>query len=207
MAAMVKTPRRDADDETIIAIGDDGAFMPVGKLEAHHEALQHVAVSIFVFAGDRLLIQRRAFGKYHSGGQWANTCCTHPRWGEAPAACASRRLREELGFTLPLTARGVVDYRADVGNGMVENERVHVFEANLPASAADGPDALPLDRFDPAEVQAVAWRDRAALRSAIDEAPQDFTPWLRIYLDRWAELGLSSRDWPDASRRIAPAKS
>ncbi|RST78520.1 NUDIX domain-containing protein [Aquibium carbonis] len=168
--------------------------MPVGKLEAHQRALRHVAVSIFVFAGDRLLIQRRAFGKYHSGGQWANTCCTHPRWGEAPATCARRRLGEELGFTLPLTARGVVDYRANVGNGMVENEHVHVFEANLSASAAFGPGALPLDRFDPSEVQSVAWRDRGWLRSAIDRNAGDFTPWFRIYLDRWTELGLSSRD-------------
>ncbi len=203
MAAIARDRRLENDDktsaaigaeETIIAIGDDGAFLPVGKLEAHHRALRHVAVSIFVFADDRLLIQRRAFGKYHSGGQWANTCCTHPRWGEAPAACARRRLGEELGFTLPLTARGVVDYRANVGNGMVENEHVHVFEANLPASAAFGASALPLDRFDPSEVQSVAWRDRGWLRSAIERNAGDFTPWFRIYLDRWAELGLSSRD-------------
>ena len=197
MAASALAPRREPHEEPIIAIGDDGGFQPVGKLDAHYRGLRHVAVSVFVFAGDRLLIQRRAFGKYHSGGQWANTCCTHPYWGETPTACARRRLGEELGIALPLGAAGVVDYRADVGNGMVENERVHVFSAQLPASAASDtakPGMLPLDRFDPAEVQDLAWRSREELETAIAAAPEAFTPWLRIYLDRWAELGLPSQD-------------
>jgi isopentenyl-diphosphate delta-isomerase len=200
MAGNAMAIRRDPDEETIIAVGDDGAYLPVGKLEAHRLGLRHVAVSVFVFAGARLLVQRRAFGKYHSGGQWANTCCTHPRWGEAPAACARRRLAEELGIALPLTAGGVVDYRADVGEGMVEDERVHVFSAELPEAAAGTgtPGALPLDRFDPAEVQDLAWLSHGELRAAIAAAPATFTPWLRIYLDRWPELGLSPRRWAAA---------
>ncbi len=48
--------------------------------------------------GDTVLIQRRALGKYHTPGLWANTCCTHPHWDEPPEACALRRLREELGI-------------------------------------------------------------------------------------------------------------
>lgn len=197
MAISARASLRESREEPIIAIGENGSFRPVGKLDAHFQGLRHVAVSIFVFAGDRLLIQRRAFGKYHSGGQWANTCCTHPNWGETPAACARRRLGEELGIALPLTAGGVVDYRADVGSGMVENERVHVFSAQLPASAANDTAsphaALPLDRFDPAEVQDLAWRSRAELEAAIAADPGSFTPWLRIYLDRWAELDLPAR--------------
>lgn len=192
-ASSAASQRRNAVEETIVAIDGDGAFLPIGKLDAHHRGQKHLAVSVFVFAGDRLLVQRRAAGKYHSGGQWANSCCTHPNWAEAPAACARRRLLEELGFTLPLSARSVVDYRADVGGGMVENERVHIFEANLaPAAAAEGAAALPLDRFDPAEVQAVAWLDRDELHAAIAADPQSFTPWFRIYLDRWNELGLQA---------------
>ncbi|MDN2581086.1 NUDIX domain-containing protein [Aquibium sp. ELW1220] len=193
MSATAISQRLDPAEETIVAIAGDGSFLPVCKLDAHYRGQKHLAVSVFVFAGARLLVQRRASGKYHSGGQWANSCCTHPNWAEAPAACARRRLLEELGFTLPLSARNVVDYRADVGNGMIENERVHIFEAHVsPAAAAGGAAALPLDRFDPAEVQAVAWLDRDELHAAIAADPQSFTPWFRIYLDRWSELGLQA---------------
>lgn len=190
---MAISQRSEPAEEPIVAIASDGSFLPVGKLDAHYRGQKHLAVSVFVFAGDRLLVQRRASGKYHSGGQWANSCCTHPNWAEAPSACARRRLSEELGFTLPLAARGVVDYRADVGSGMIENERVHIFEANLASTAASGgAAALPLDRFDPSEVQAVAWLDRDELHAAIAADPQSFTPWFRIYLDRWTELGLQA---------------
>ena len=76
----------------------DGRLTPVDKLEVHRRGLRHPAVSVFVLDGERTLIQRRALGKYHTPGLWANACCTHPRLGEEPAACALRRLREELGI-------------------------------------------------------------------------------------------------------------
>jgi len=173
----------DPDDLVIPAIAADGSLYPLGKLEAHRIGAQHLAVSVFLFHGDTLLIQRRAFGKYHSGGQWANTCCTHPHWGEAPFACAQRRLTEETGLSARLEARGIVDYRADVGNGLTENERVHVF-----SGAVD--DEVPLDCFDPGEVQALRWIGRDALHDEVEADGSRFTPWLRIYLKRWDELGL-----------------
>src|SRR5262245_60925262 len=119
----------------IPAIARDGTLFAVGKMDAHRRGQKHLAVSVFVFAGDAMLIQRRADGKYHCGGLWANTCCTHPHWGETTSDCAHRRLVEELGLKLPLFLRSVVEYRADVGSGLVENERVHVFRGDLPAPA------------------------------------------------------------------------
>ena len=58
----------------------DGELAPVDKLEAHERGLKHKAVSVFVVRGMDILIQRRAMGKYHTPGLWANTCCTHPDW-------------------------------------------------------------------------------------------------------------------------------
>lgn len=153
----------------------DGALTPVDKLAAHRGGLRHPAVSVFVMDGARTLIQRRALGKYHTPGLWANAVCTHPHWGETPEACARRRLAEELGIEgLALHPRDRVEYRADVGDGMVEHEVVSLFVA------AAGP-ALAL-RPDPAEVMAVRWIDLSALRAAIAATPDAFTPWLRIYL-------------------------
>lgn len=53
------------------------------KLECHKRALLHRAFSVVLWRrsdrGPQLLLQQRAMGKYHSGGLWANSCCSHPR--------------------------------------------------------------------------------------------------------------------------------
>ncbi|MFY0635560.1 MAG: isopentenyl-diphosphate Delta-isomerase [Vannielia sp.] len=165
-----------ADGETgMIPAWRDGVLQPVEKLAAHREGLRHKAVSVFVFAGERLLVQQRAAGKYHTPGLWANSCCTHPHWGESDAACAARRLGEELGLAgVALEPVGEVEYRAEVGGGMVEHEVVTMYRGTL--------DAVPELAPDPAEVQAVRWLTLDALAEEISEAPERFTPWLRIYM-------------------------
>lgn len=161
----------------------DGDLKPVDKLVVHQQGLRHPAVSVFVVAGGRLLIQRRALGKYHTPGLWANTCCTHPLWGETPQDCAQRRLAEELGLEdLTLTHRGQVEYRAEVGGGMVEHEVVDLFLSDCPAP----PEVTP----NPLEVMDTAWIDASTLQIALAERPQEFTPWLRIYLRDHAEQVL-----------------
>src|SRR4029079_1891210 len=69
---------------------------------------------------------RRAHGKYHSGGRWANTCCGHPRSGESVVEAARRRLNEEMGVDCELRDVGAFLYRADVGAGLVEHELDHL---------------------------------------------------------------------------------
>ncbi|MFN7822705.1 MAG: isopentenyl-diphosphate delta-isomerase, partial [Bacteroidota bacterium] len=73
------------------------------KMEAHQKAMLHRAFSIFIFnSRGELLLQQRAQGKYHCGGLWTNSCCSHPRPDEETSTAAQRRLQEELGFTTPL---------------------------------------------------------------------------------------------------------
>ncbi|MFC3614206.1 isopentenyl-diphosphate Delta-isomerase [Lutimaribacter marinistellae] len=158
----------------------DGSLVPVEKLEAHERGLLHRAVSVFVLCGDDVLIQQRAMAKYHTPGLWANTCCTHPHWGEAPSACARRRLREELGLEgLDLQSRGQLTYRADVGGGLVEHERVDVFVAQV--------SVRPVPKPDPDEVMATDWVDMRELARRVERHPEAFTPWLRIYLTQHAD--------------------
>ena len=153
----------------------DGRLQPVEKLRVHSEGLRHLAISVFANSGDLTLIQRRADGKYHTPGRWANACCTHPARGEAPEDCAHRRVREELGLTVAsLRHRGQVTYRADVGGGLMEHEVVEIFATELP-------DPVGL-RPDPEEVSATRWIAWSDLDSEIAAAPESFVPWLRIYL-------------------------
>ncbi len=159
----------------------DGVLTPVEKLEAHQRGLRHKAVSVFVLDGTKVLIQRRALGKYHTPGLWANTCCTHPLWGEAAVDCAERRLAEEMGILgLDLSAMGQVEYRADVGGGMIEHEVVDLFRAYATESLAMA--------LNPDEVMDARWVDLADLHAEIAQTPLAFTPWLQIYLQRHAGL-------------------
>ena len=158
----------------------DGTLTPVEKLAAHQQGLKHKAVSVFVLSGDRVLIQQRALGKYHTPGLWANTCCTHPEWDETALDCANRRLEEELGITgLTPEYRDRVEYRADVGGGLIEHEVVDIFVAHAPEGLAVTP--------NPDEVMAVDWLSYDALLTRVKRDPSRFTPWLRIYLDTYAE--------------------
>jgi isopentenyl-diphosphate delta-isomerase len=158
-----------------------GTLQPVEKFAAHQRGLRHKAVSIFVVSGDHILIQQRAMGKYHTPGLWANTCCTHPDWEEPDTACAVRRLEEELGIIgLTPEYRGQVEYRADVGGGLVEHEVVEVFLAHAPRDLAF--------KINPGEVMATRWVSDLILRAEIENTPEKFTPWLRIYMAQHSGL-------------------
>lgn len=162
----------------------DGTLTPVDKLEAHLRGLRHKAVSVFLLRGDAVLIQRRALGKYHTPGLWANTCCTHPHWDETPLDCATRRLREELGIEgVALSPRGQVEYRADVGGGMIEHELVDIFVGHAPEGLEIAP--------NPDEVMDAVWVAIDELHRQTREEAERFTPWLRIYLDQHAEQILA----------------
>lgn len=162
--------------EDLIPAWVDGVLTPVEKLSVHRRGLRHKAVSVFVMDGDKVLLQRRAAGKYHSAGLWANTCCTHPHWDETPRDCATRRLREELGITgLCPVPSGQVEYRADVGDGLTEHEVVDIFLADAPRGMAITP--------DPAEVSETRWIGLYDLVAEVRRHPARFTPWLSIYLN------------------------
>lgn len=164
----------------MIPAWDNGTLQPVEKLDAHQRGLRHLAVSVFVMNRGRVLIQQRALGKYHTPGLWANTCCTHPEWDEDPARCAVRRLNEELGITgLHPSHRDRVEYRADVGGGLIEHEVVDIF-------LAMAPDNLKM-ALNPEEVMATRWVDFYDLGAQVRRHPEQFTPWLQIYLAEHAD--------------------
>lgn len=167
----------------MIPAWENGKLTPVEKLEAHQRGLRHLAVSVFVICKGAILIQQRALNKYHTPGLWANTVCTHPNWDEPAQACALRRLGEELGITgIAPEHRGEVEYRADVGNGLIEHEVVQVFRAFATSDIhiAANPD----------EVMATRWIMPDQLVKEITLNPEAFTPWLRIYLAKHADLIL-----------------
>lgn len=164
--------------ERVILIDEsDREIGSAEKLDAHRKGLLHRAFSVVVWdASGRQLLQRRADSKYHSGGLWTNTCCGHPRPGEPVAAAAARRLEEEMGFTCPLEWLGIVGYRADVGNDLIEHEIVHVFRARYDGAVVP----------DPAEVAAYKWCGLDSIQRDVAAAPGQFTAWfVRYVAEEW----------------------
>ena len=161
--------------ETVILVDEnDRQTGEAEKLAAHRRNLRHRAISVIVFDRDgRMLLQQRGAAKYHSGGLWSNACCSHPRPGETTAEAAARRIREEMGFTCPLAFAGIAAYQADVGNGLFENEIVHVY-----VGRHDGPVAP-----DPEEAAGFAWETPEAVRADIAARPERYTAWFKLYAE------------------------
>lgn len=174
-------PGKSAGEQNDIVLVD-ADDIPTGiaaKTEVHRFGLRHRAISIFVRnAAGELLIQRRSKAKYHSGGLWANACCSHPRPDEAALHAAHRRLPEEMGFDCPLVPLFKTHYRAALDNGYVEDEVVHAF-----AGAYVGPVAP-----DPAEVSEWRWIGFGALTLDCRARPQAYAVWLRHYLDAHGDV-------------------
>ena len=148
------------------------------KLEAPRSGDLHRAISVFVFnTKGELLLQKRAAGKYHGGGLWSNTCCSHPRPDESSIDCAHRRLKEEMGFDCPLEERFSLIYRADVGNGLTEHEYDHVFfgvhDGNI--------------RPDPSEVEDHTFVATDKLIRDAENHPDRHTVWFRIIMEKFRD--------------------
>ncbi len=159
-------------EQVILVDTGDRPLGTMDKLEAHQPpGALHRAISVFLYdSAGRLLLQRRAPGKYHFGGLWANTACSHPRPDEAVIDAGRRRLREEMGIRATLEPAGSFVYRAeDPASGLVEHE----FDHALVGVSDDDPhmdlrEADAFDRVHPVDL---------ARRLAIDET--GFVPWLR----------------------------
>ena len=145
------------------------------KMEAHIKGVMHRAFSVFIFnKKGELMLQQRALSKYHSPGQWTNTCCSHPRESEKTIEAAHRRMEEEMGFDTEIQEKFSFTYRSDeVGEGLIEHEFDHVFFG----SYEDAPN------INPEEVHTWKFMSMADIEKDIKANPQLYTVWFRIAFD------------------------
>jgi isopentenyl-diphosphate delta-isomerase len=162
-----------ATEQVILVDERDRELGVAEKMRAHREGMLHRAFSVFVFdSRGRLLLQKRARAKYHSGGLWSNTACGHPRPGEETRAAALRRLGEEMSFVCELRRSFGFIYRVELENRLVEHEFDHVF-----VGCFDGEPAP-----DSAEVETWAWVGMEELRRDLLQRPEQYSYWLRSVL-------------------------
>ena len=157
--------------EIVLVNEKDEPLGTMEKMEVHQKGLLHRAFSVFVFdSKGRMLLQQRAAGKYHGAYLWTNACCSHPFPGEAIEAAASRRLKEELGFTTPLDKIFSFTYYAPVENNLIEHEYDHVFAGEYEGEIS----------ADETEVAGYYYEEMTAIKTAIQSQPAKFTSWFKI---------------------------
>jgi len=145
------------------------------KLEAHEKGLLHRAFSIFLFnRKGEMLLQQRAAEKYHTPGLWSNTCCSHPRPNEEMEEAIDRKLFQEMGIYSKVEKVFDFVYRADLENGLIENEVDHVYFGEY----NEAPDP------NPAEIQTWKYSSFEEIKKDMEKDETSFTPWFKIVLER-----------------------
>lgn len=163
------------NQEVILVDEEDNELGVMEKLQAHQKGLLHRAISVFIFNQEgKLLLQQRNLEKYHSGGLWTNTACSHPSPGETVKDAAIRRLKEEMGIECHLTPVFHFIYKAELDKELFEHEFDHVF----------------IGRYDknpsphPKEVMDWKWLSKEEIKYVLSENPKQFTEWFKICYQR-----------------------
>ncbi len=165
------------NDRVILVNEHDHEVGNEEKLTAHQKGLLHRAFSIFIFNTlGKMLIHKRASGKYHSGGLWTNACCSHPRPGETLEDAVHRRLKEEFGFDCPLKKVFSFIYKAHIPQGnLTEHEYDHVFEGTYDQTPQPNPE----------EIEDFAWIAMDELVQDVKKHPEKYTYWFKIALKEY----------------------
>ena len=158
-------------EKVILVDKNDNELGTMEKQEAHVKGLLHRAFSVFIFNDkNELLLQRRAVNKYHSGGLWTNTCCSHPRQNEKTEDAAKRRLLEEMGMRSTLKKQFDFVYKAKLDNNLYEHEFDHVFFGFT--------NDLPI--INPEEVEEYTYKTLEDIGNEMKTIPDKYTEWFKI---------------------------
>lgn len=165
-----------AEEMVILVNENDKKIGLMAKQEAHVKALLHRAFSVFIFNDkNELMLQQRAFDKYHSPGLWTNTCCSHQRDGESNIDAGKRRLKEEMGFESELKETISFIYKAPFDNGLTEHEYDHIligFYNETP-------------NLNPDEAANWKWMSVEDIKKDISKNPGNYTAWFKIIFEKF----------------------
>jgi isopentenyl-diphosphate Delta-isomerase len=170
-------------EQVILVDEQDRELGIMEKLAAHqHGGTLHRCFSTIILnSKGEMLLQQRAKGKYHSGGLWANACCSHPRPGEDAVAAAERRLVEELGISCRLREIATFIYRAELDHDLVEHEFDHLMLGKTDEEPEPNPE----------EVMEHRWMSIPDIQKDIKVAPERYAPWFKRIMELLAQGDFS----------------
>jgi len=178
----------------IVLVDEANNMIGIGeKLEVHRAGLRHRAISVMLFdRSGRILLQKRAHEKYHSGDLWANACCSHPLPGEVAIDAAVRRLKEELGVTCELEYQFDRSYVAIVSQDMIENEYVIFFSGFFNGNL----------KLNSDEVSEFKWLTPVEIDTLMMNQKSSLAKWFQIYWKDHRELWESIVREPNQGKKM-----
>jgi isopentenyl-diphosphate delta-isomerase len=161
-------------EQVVLVDEEDNVLGAMDKLEAHYKGALHRAFSVVIFnSKGEVLLQKRSLSKYHSGGLWTNSCCSHPKPNEATAQAASSRLKHEMGIDLKPEFAYKFLYRCRLDNDLIEHELDHVYIGVF--------DGTPIANSD--EVEDWKFVSLEELRTDINKYPEKYTVWFKLMMN------------------------
>lgn len=161
-------------EEVILVDEHDNPIGVMEKMDAHIRGALHRAFSILIFnSKGEILLHKRAQGKYHSGGLWTNTCCSHPLPNESMKEATNRKLKQEMGIDLFPEFAFKFIYNSALNNELTEYEFDHVYIGHFDGT----PDV------NPTEVEQWKYISLSDLRYDITLHPDSYTVWFKIILE------------------------
>lgn len=160
------------------------------KMKTHKDRLLHRAFSLFIYSQNdkKFLLQKRSISKYHSGGKWSNSCCSHPYKSETWCDSLNRAVSDELNMSLEIN-RGIkcdsnlcpkyIDKRLFYAGSFIyssdfeeisENELDYVF-----VYLADS--VIPDIHVNPLEVSELIWLKIDEIEKWLKQSPDAFSSW------------------------------
>lgn len=177
-------------DKSLIYIDEKDNIIGYGeKIHTHRIGQLHRAYSLFVYCKDeqKILLQKRSAQKYHSGGKWSNSFCSHPYKDETWYEALQRGAVDELNLSLNISkdiccnskdVPGFIDdnlffagsfiYLSDYKE-LSEHECDYVFVYVV--------ESITNILFNTAEVSEVMWRTKDDIKTMLDGTPDDFSSW------------------------------
>lgn len=158
----------------------DNIIGTMEKLEAHEKGLLHRAFSILLFnSKGEILLQKRSSAKYHSGGLWTNTCCSHPLPNERMEDATQRKLKQEMGIEASMEFNFKFIYNARLDKNLIEHEYDHVYTGMF--------DGVPI--LNREEVEDWKFIDFKSLQNDMELNPELYTYWFKAIVNH-PELNL-----------------
>jgi isopentenyl-diphosphate Delta-isomerase len=169
-------------EQVILVDEHDHEIGTMEKMEAHQKGLLHRAFSLLIFnTKGEMLLQQRAISKYHSGGLWTNTCCSHPLPGETIEQAGKRKLKQEMGFSCDLSYSHKFIYKVQLDNDLIEHEWDYVLIGYY--------DGIPAIN----ENEAQAWKFESidSIQKDAKQNPDQYTCWFKLILNHPELLSLT----------------
>jgi isopentenyl-diphosphate delta-isomerase len=160
-------------EKVILVDEHDNEIGTMEKMEAHKTGALHRAFSILLFNNKgEILLQKRSATKYHSGGLWTNTCCSHPLPKESMEQATNRKLKQEMGIDVKPEFAYKFTYKTNLDRNLIEHECDYVFIGTY--------NGVPYINKD--EVEDWKFVDLKSLQHDIRKNPHAYTYWFKLIM-------------------------